>query len=172
MIKISKYWLINYSISHINMANAEGILLFRSQICDECWSRIEIGYGECCMSCGVVRYCDFGCRARGHREHYLECGNVRRERQASDMVRLIARIWRRIKTDTENLQETDGVNIRTWDDLMNNAEDLIKERHEELMQEYNQLQDVLDDDDMPDWKTFVSICGKIITNCFCLRSDR
>lgn len=144
----------------------------RSQICDECWSRIELGYGECCMSCGVVRYCDFTCRARGQREHYLECNYIKRERQASDMVRLIARIWRQIRDDAENLQETDGNNTRTWDDLMDNSENLINERSEELMGEYKQLSEVLDDDEMPDWKCFVSICGKIITNCFCLRSDR
>jgi len=124
------------------------------------------------MSCGVVRYCDFTCRARGQQEHYLECGYVRKERHVSDMVRLVARIWRRVTEDQENNIETDGTHVRSWEDLMDNAESLLTKRQDELSQEYKQLQQVLDHPEIPDWNTFVSICGKIITNCFCLRSDR
>ena len=38
-----------------------------------------------------LRYCDFGCRARAQAEHYTECEPGRRERGASDMLRLVAR---------------------------------------------------------------------------------
>ena len=102
----------------------------------------------------------------------MECGYVRRERHVSDMVRLVARIWRKITEDRENNSETDGTHVRSWDDLLDNAEVLLAKRHEELAAEYKQLQQVLDHPELPDWDNFVSICGKIITNCFCLRSDR
>ena len=62
---------------------------------------------------------------------------------------------------------------RGWDELMDNAERLTEAREEELEAEYEQLDWLLDADTVrPDKKTFVSIVGKIITNSFCLRSDR
>ena len=90
----------------------------------------------------------------------------------SDLVRLVARIWRRVSQEPDTLTESDGDMSRAWSDLMDNADMVVKERVNELMEEYEQLSTVLDEDEMPDWTTFVSICGKIITNCFCLRSDR
>ena len=122
-----------------------------------------------------LRYCDFGCRARAQAEHYTECGHVRRERGASDILRLVARIWRRLAEDKENLVETDLASglSRGWAELMDNAERLTEAREGELETEYEQLERLLDPDTArPDWKTFVSIVGKIITNSFCLRSDR
>ena len=55
---------------------------------------------------------------------------------------------------------------------MDNAAALVAGRGEELGAEYAQLSALLGSAPRPDWDTFVSICGKIITNCFCLRSDR
>ena len=123
----------------------------------------------------LFRYCDFGCRARAQAEHYTECAHVRRERSASDILRLVARIWRRLAEDKENLVETDLASglSRGWNELMDNAERLTEAREEELEAEYEQLDWLLDPDTVrPDKKTFVSIVGKIITNSFCLRSDR
>ena len=61
---------------------------------------------------------------------------------------------------------------RSWGQLMDNAAALVAGRGEELGAEYAQLSALLGSAPRPDWDTFVSICGKIITNCFCLRSDR
>ena len=91
----------------------------------------------------------------------------------SDLVRLVARVWRRVSQEhPDTLRESDGDTSRGWSDLMDNADMVVKERVKELMEEYEQLSTILDEDECPDWTTFVSICGKIITNCFCLRSDR
>ena len=85
--------------------------------------------------------------------------------------RLVTKLWRKI-SQHEVLSESDGSCVRTWDDLMCNSDHILREKSQELEDEYEQLTSALDDDEVPDWKTFVSICGKIVTNCFCLRSDR
>ena len=56
---------------------------------------------------------------------------------------------------------------------MDHAEDLATERREELDYEYRQIEAAAkDEEEIPSWQTFISIYGKILTNCFCLRSDR
>ena len=74
-------------------------------------------------------------------------------------------------SDPESLVEYDGREARHWTDLLDHSEDLLRERREELELDYKQLTIALAEQ-TPDWESFVSICGKILTNCFCLRSDR
>ena len=61
---------------------------------------------------------------------------------------------------------------RDWRDLLSHSAQLAAERREELEQDYKQLSSALPHHQMPDWETFLEVCGKILTNCFCLRSDR
>ena len=57
---------------------------------------MEAGTGSCCVSCGVVRYCDTDCRDRAAPGHSQECQTVRREKHCSDLVRLIATVCRKV----------------------------------------------------------------------------
>ena len=70
--------------------------MIRALVCDWCWVRVEGGEGECCMRCGLVRYCSSSCRGAAWREHEDQCDQTRRERHCSDVVRLIARICRKV----------------------------------------------------------------------------
>ena len=62
--------------------------------------------------------------------------------------------------------------VRTWDDLMDHAEEMLEEKEELLNCQYNLLGAVIKKQMMPDKKTFVSIYGKMLINSFSLRSDR
>ena len=57
---------------------------------------MDAGAGVCCVSCGVVRYCTTDCRDRAAFSHSQECQTVRREKHCSDLVRLIARVCRKV----------------------------------------------------------------------------
>ena len=74
--------------------------------------------------------------------------------------------------EKENLVEQNRSQARHWRDLLSHSAQLAAERREELEQDYKQLSSALPHHQMPDWETFLEVCGKILTNCFCLRSDR
>ena len=57
---------------------------------------MEAGSGTCCVSCGVVRYCDTACRDRAAPGHSQECQTGGREKHCSDLVRLVARVCRKV----------------------------------------------------------------------------
>ena len=128
-----------------------------------------------CNECGLVRYCGEVCRMRGWEEHKLECTMIGQEgaggRVLNDQIRLVARIWLKKRAGT-NIAEHQGGITRTWDDLMDHAEEMEKEKEELLNSQYNLLGAVLKKQNMPDMKTFVSIYGKMLVNSFSLRSDR
>ena len=81
-------------------------------------------------------------------------------------------LWLQVREDKENLVEQNSSQTRHWRDLMSHSSQLLTERRPELELDYKQLGTALPDHQMPDWDTFLTICGKILTNCFCLRSDR
>ena len=127
---------------------------------------------ECCHSCGVVRFCGEECRRRGEEEHEEECGSIRKEREFSDQLRLVVKIWRMIRKEGVHRSERQRDVSRCWDDLLDHAEELVEDKAKEdlLMTEYGELEAVMRD--IPTGKTFLSIYGKVMTNCFSLRSDR
>ena len=128
-----------------------------------------------CNECGLVRYCGEVCRMRGWEEHKLECTMIGQEgaggRVLNDQLRLVARIWLKIRDGTKVSDNQSGI-TRAWDDLMDHAEEMDKEKEELLNSQYNLLGAVLKKQNMPDRKTFVSIYGKMLVNSFSLRSDR
>ena len=77
-----------------------------------------------------------------------------------------------VREDKENLVEQNRSQARHWRDLMSHSGHLLADRKPELELDYKQLATALPHHEMPDWETFLSVCGKILTNCFCLRSDR
>ena len=77
-----------------------------------------------------------------------------------------------VSEEKENLAEQNSSQTRHWGELLSHSAQLGAERRPELEEEYKQLGSALADHQMPDWETFLSVCGKILTNCFCLRSDR
>ena len=81
-------------------------------------------------------------------------------------------LWLQVREDKENMEEHNSSQTRHWRDLMSHSNQLLTERRPELEQDYRQLGTALSDQEMPDWESFLTICGKILTNCFCLRSDR
>ena len=112
---------------------------------------------------------------RGWEEHKLECTMIGQEgaggRVLNDQLRLVARIWLKIRAGTNMTENQNGI-TRTWDDLVDHAEEMEKEKEELLNSQYNLLGAVLKKQNMPDRKTFVSIYGKMLVNSFSLRSDR
>ena len=122
----------------------------------------------------MVRFCGEECRRRGEEEHEEECGSIRKEREFSDQLRLVVKIWRMIRKEGVHRSETQGEVSRCWDDLLDHAEELLEDKAKEdlLMTEYGELEAVMTRSEMPPWITFLSIYGKVMTNCFSLRSDR
>ena len=131
-----------------------------------------------CDECGLVRYCGEVCKMKGWENHKVECTMIGQEgaggRVLNDKLRLVTRIWLKIRSGgsiSENSENGEGPR-RSWDELMDHAEEILKEKEELLDSQYNLLGAVLKKDIMPDRKTFVSIYGKMLINSFSLRSDR
>ena len=97
---------------------------------------------------------------KGWEEHKLECTMIGQEgaggRVLNDQLRLVARIWVKIRTRANIAENHEGL-IRNWDDLMDHAEELMKEKEQLLNSQYNLLGAVMKKQNMSDRETFVSI---------------
>ena len=120
----------------------------------------------------MVRFCGEDCKRRGEEEHNEECGSMKRERGFSDQLRLVVKIWRKIRKEGVHKSETHGEVVRCWDDLMDHVEELVEDKEDLLIAQYEQMEAVMPRSEIPPWKIFLSIYGKVMTNCFSLRSDR
>ena len=90
----------------------------------------------------------------------------------SDKLRLVARIWLKIKKEGVIMVEGSGSITKSWLDLMDHAEEWMKDSEELLLVQYKELEAVMKRENMPTMKTFIDIYGKILTNSFSLRTDR
>ena len=112
----------------------------------------------------------------GEEEHRLECnalgavGTVRTE--LNDQLRLVIRIWLKIRTEGVHKVERVGNMSKCWDYLVDHMKELMAVHKEELIAQYNELRAVLKKVNMPSMDIFVNIYGKILVNSFSLRSDR
>ena len=56
-----------------------------------------------------MRYCGEVCKAKGWTEHRIECAFIGQDgaggRVLNDQLRLVARIWMRIRTEEESISE-------------------------------------------------------------------
>ena len=93
-------------------------------------------------------------------------------RVLNDQLRLVARIWVKIRCGQAFMAEQHNDVSRKWEDLMDHSEDLLNEKEELVNSQYTLLGAVMKKQEMPDKETFVSIYGKMLVNCFSLRSDR
>ena len=94
------------------------------------------------------------------------------ERTLSDQLRLIVKIWRKIRREGVEKMEVMGTLFRCWNNLIDHVDEMLLNNKELLAEQYAQLKAVLKDSEIPPWKVFLSIYGKVVTNCFSLRSDR
>ena len=107
-----------------------------------------------------------------------ECRVLRgvRKEEMSDQVRLVLRILLKTQNEGGDVREGDGEVARGWDDLMDNADGLLKDSQKLLNELHNQLRILLEKSEenvkVPDIEIFASIYGKILTNSFSLRTDR
>ena len=128
-----------------------------------------------CDACGLVRYCGEVCKGKGWKEHGIECTFIGQEgaggRVLNDQLRLVARIWIKIRMEGEKFVERHGWLSNSWPGLLDHAEHLMERKEDLLLAQYRLLGAVMRKKDMPDIKTFVSIYGKMIINSFSLRSD-
>ena len=90
----------------------------------------------------------------------------------NDQLRLLVRIWLKIRREGVDKVEEEGVMSKCWDTLVDHATELMDASKEVLIAQYNELGAVLKKVDMPSMDTFVNIYGKILVNAFSLRSDR
>ena len=90
----------------------------------------------------------------------------------SDQLRLVTRIWLKVRKNEEDHVEQEGSLRKSWTELMDHKEELLSDSEELLLAQYNALGSVLRKVDMPPMDKFVEIYGKILTNSFSLRSDR
>ena len=129
-----------------------------------------------CDECGLVRYCGEVCKMKGWEEHKVECTMIGQEgaggRVLNDKLRLVARIWVKIRTRRAKMTENHDGLTRSWDDLMDHAEHLMSEKEQLLTSQYNLLGAVMKKQEMPGKEMFVSIYGKMLVNSFSLRTDR
>ena len=145
-------------------------------MCEHCWSKVAGGCETLCGSCCLVRYCGEHCKVMGADEHRLECsimGQLGTARMGlNDQLRLVVRIWLKIRREGVDKAEKDGDMSKCWDDLVDHTKELLAASREGLIAQYNELGAVLKKVDMPSMDTFVNIYAKILVNAFSLRSDR
>ena len=108
----------------------------------------------------------------------------------SDHLRLIVRIWLKIRSEGVHRVERAENLSKCWDYLVDHSKELqvklsvvtISEENilfeaegdnrEVLKTEFNELGTILSKADMPSLETFINIYSKILVNSFSLRSDR
>ena len=129
-----------------------------------------------CSSCCLVNYCGDHCKVMGTEEHRLECNTMSQLGTArmglNDQLRLLVRIWLKIRREGVEKVEEEGVLSKCWDNLVDHTKELLDASRDVLIAQYNELGAVLKKADMPSMDTFVNIYGKILVNAFSLRSDR
>ena len=144
-------------------------------MCEYCWGPMKDGGLAWCDACGLVRYCGEVCKGKGWPEHKIECTFIGQEgaggRVLNDQLRLVARLWIKIRTEGEMITEHQGCLSNSWASLQDKAENLVDRKGDLLLAQYQLLGAVMKKMDMPDMKTFVSIYGKMIINSFALRTD-
>ena len=164
-----------YGMDLKHKANDSNKQFCRCLICEYCWSPMPEGGLVWCDACGLVRYCGGLCKERGWEEHEIECTYIGQEGAEgwvlNDPLRLVARIWIKIKLEGSDILEEHLTLESAWSDLTDNAEDLLATREKFLQAQYRLLGSVMRKVDMPDMKTFVSIYGKMFVNAFSLRTD-
>ena len=128
---------------------------------------------SCSKDCGLVLYCKEQCRQAGWEEHSRECGILGKEGgKLSDQLRLVARIWLKIRSEGVHRVERVGTLSKCWDYLVSHTKELTAANKQELHEQYDELGAVLKKSNMPSMDTFVNIYSKILVNSFSLRSDR
>ena len=133
---------------------------------------------QVCPHCGLVCYCSPSCRQGGTAEHRLECLIMTRAGEArlklSDHLRLILRIWLKIRSEGVHRVERAENLSKCWDYLVDHSMELQAEadNREVLQTEFNELGTILSKADMPSLEIFTNIYSKILVNSFSLRSDR
>ena len=85
---------------------------------------------------------------------------------------MVARVWLRTRARGEDLTETCGDISRSWDDLEDHIEEIMKDNEELISNQYELLGAVMKKEDLPDKTTFSSIYGKVLINSTDLKSDR
>ena len=92
----------------------------------------------------------------------------------SDHLRLILRIWLRIRSEGVHRVERAENLSKCWDYLVDHSKQLQAEgdNRDVLQSEFNELGTILSKADMPSLEIFINIYSKILVNSFSLRSDR
>ena len=92
----------------------------------------------------------------------------------SDHLRLILRIWLRIRSEGVHRVERAENLSKCWDYLVDHSKQLQAEgdNRDILQSEFNELGTILSKADMPSLEIFINIYSKILVNSFSLRSDR
>ena len=110
---------------------------------------------------------------KGAEEHRLECITMAQVGTAklglNDQLRLVVRIWLKLRREGVDKVEKDGDMSKCWDDLVDHAKELLAASREGLIAQYNELGAVMKKADMPSMDTFVNIYGKILVNSFSLK---
>ena len=133
---------------------------------------------QVCPHCGLVCYCSPACRLSGTAEHRLECLIMTRAGSArlkiTDHLRLILRIWLKIRSEGVHRVERAENLSKCWDYLVDHSKELQAEgdNRDVLQSEFNELGTILSKADMPSLEIFINIYSKILVNSFSLRSDR
>ena len=92
----------------------------------------------------------------------------------TDHLRLIIRIWLKIRSEgVHRVERADNLS-KCWDYLVDHSKELQAEgdNRDVLQAEFNELGTILNKADMPSLEIFINIYSKILVNSFSLRSDR
>ena len=112
----------------------------------------------------------------GEQEHRVECRTLSQVITATtdlnDQLRLIIRIWLKIRTEGVHKVERVGNMSKCWDYLVDHVKELMAANKEELIAQYDELGAVLKKVNTPSMDNFVNIYGKVLVNSFSLRLDR
>ena len=106
----------------------------------------------------------------GAEEHRMECNTLGQAGTArmglNDQLRLIIRIWLKIRTEGVHKVERVGNMSKCWDYLVDHVNELMTVHKEELIAQYNELGAVLKKVNMPSMDIFVNIFGPKIVRIF------
>ena len=144
-------------------------------MCETCWTPMRDGGLAVCDYCGLVWYCGEVCKAKDWDDHKLECFFIGQEgpggRVLNDVLRLVGRIWLKMKHGGKSFKEKQGNLQVRWEELPDHSDELREKNDDFLTSQFHLLEAVMKKEGMPDMRTFITIYGRIVRNSFYLRSD-
>jgi len=142
-------------------------------ICNFCYTRPTLHTRLVCKDCEILTYCSRKCLEQDRECHSLECAQLSESgcQPSSATAWLLMRVWLRSSSERgkeEGEKVPDKKTNRIFHDLLSHEEDIRKNRKfmENIQEHYDDLQQVMSPETLPDFCDFVTLYGRVVINNF------